>query len=214
MKLPFATVLLATILLATVAVAQADISYDQIDQGEQDKEDAASERLEKFMAMHLDENPEQEGVHYSDLFEQVIGIPGNDRPRRLFENWLPEYFVKTTEGTWRPPEDEKERQQKAALREAGTLRRMKRFANALIQGVPVRDQDRPENDRTLAEWIRQCRRAGLYEQGQALYLKGDLNLYNLSEEEQIEVDDDYGICVRRGSNDEKTNKGRKKKQKN
>ena len=45
---------------------------------------------------------------------------------------------------------------------------MKRFANALIDGVPVRDQDRPGNDRTLAEWIRQCRRAGLYEQGRAL----------------------------------------------
>jgi len=184
---------------------------DQIDQGEQDKEDAATERLEKFMLKYLEKNPEEEGVHYSDLFEQVITIPAKDRPRRLFENWLPEYFFKMPDGTWRPPEDEKERQQKAALREAGTLRRMKRFANSLLQGVPVRDQDRPGNDRTLAEWIRQCRRAGLYEQGRVLYEKGGLNLENLDDEEQIEVEDDYRLCVKRGSDDDGKAKGRKKK---
>ena len=116
-----------------------------------------------YVTGYLKKNPEEEGVHYSDLFEQYL--PVADKPRRLLADWLPEYFFKTTEGTWRPPADDEERQQKAALRGAGTLRRMKRFANALIDGVPVREQDRPGNDRTLAEWIRQCRRAGLYEQG-------------------------------------------------
>lgn len=177
---------------------------DQIDQGEEEKEDAAAERLEKFMATYLEKHLEQEGVHYSDLFEQVITIPASERPRRLFENWLPEYFFKTADGTWRPPDDEKERQQKAALRKAGTLRRMKRFANALIEGVPIRDKDRPDNDRTLAEWIRQCRRAGLYEQGRALYEKGGLGLAKLSDEEQIEVEDDYRLCVKRGKEDGKS----------
>ena len=90
---------------------------------------------------------------------------------------------------------------------------MKRFANALIGGVPVRDQDRPDNDRTMAEWIRQCRRAGLYEQGRALYEKGGLNLDNLSEEEQIEVEDDYGICVKRGSDKGGKSKKRQRKTK-
>ena len=53
-------------------------------------------------------------------------------------DWLPEYFFKTTEGTWRPPVNEQERrEQKTALRQTGTLRRIKRFANALIDGVPV-----------------------------------------------------------------------------
>jgi hypothetical protein len=184
---------------------------DQIDRAEQDKEDAAAAGLETFMNNYLKRYPEEEGVHYSDLFEQVITIPVNERPRRLFENWLPEYFFKTPSGTWRAPDDEKERQQKAALREAGTLRRMKRFANTLIDVVPVRDQDRPSNDRTLVEWIRQCRRAGLYEQGRALYEKGGLNLENLSEEEQIEVEDDYRICVKRGSLDVEKPKRRTKR---
>lgn len=186
---------------------------DQIDRAEQDKEDSAAARLEKFMVHYQESHPEKDGIHYSDVFEQVIVIPVEDRPRRLCEHWLPEYFFKTTQGTWRPPEDEVERQQKAAMREAGTLRRMKRFANALIEGVPVREQDRPDGVLTLLEWIRQCRRAGLYEQGRALYEKGGLDLTKLDDEEQIEVEDDYRICVKRGSEDKpkKRSKGRKKK---
>ena len=53
----------------------------------------------------------------------------------------------------------------------------------------------PANDRTLVEWIRQCRRAGLYEQGRALCEKGGLNLESLTDEEQIATEDDYRICV-------------------
>ena len=90
----------------------------------------------------------------------------------------------------------------AALRESGTLRRIKRFANALIDGVPVRDKDRPGSDVDLLDWLRQCRRAGLYEQGRAIYEKGGLNLANLTDEQQIEAEDDYRICVRRGSDEE------------
>jgi len=169
---------------------------DEVDTAEQEKEDAAAARLETHMATHLRKHPEDEGVHYSDLFEQYLPIA--DKPRRLLADWLPEYFFKTTAGTWRPPADNKEREQKAALRQSGTMRRIKRFANALIDGVPVRDKDRPGNDHTLADWIRQCRRAGLFEQGRALYEKGGLNLDHLNETEQIEVEDDYRICVRRG----------------
>jgi len=183
---------------------------DHIDRAEQEKEDAATGRLEKFMLGYLKTHPEEEGVHYSDLFEEYL--PVKDKPRRLLADWLPEYFFKTTDGTWRPPADEQEREQKAALREAGTLRRMKRFANALIDGVPVREQDRPANDRTLAEWIRQCRRAGLYEQGRALYEKGGLNLERLTDEEQIAVEDDYRICVKRkGEDEERPKRGQRKK---
>jgi hypothetical protein len=170
---------------------------DEVDTAEQEKEDAAAARLEKHMIAHLHKHPEDEGVHYSDLFEQYLPIA--DKPRRLLADWLPEYFFKTAAGTWRPPADEKERTQKAALRQTGTLRRIKRFANALIDGVPVRDKDRPGNDHTLADWIRQCRRAGLFEQGRALYEKGGLNLDHLNETEQIEVEDDYRICARRGA---------------
>jgi hypothetical protein len=118
---------------------------------------------------------------------------------RLLSDGLPEYFVMTTSGTWRPPADEREQAQLAALRQTGTLRRIKRFANALIDGVPVQEKDRPGSDRTLADWIRQCRRAGLYEQGRALYEKGGLHLDRVGETEQLAVEYDYRLRVRRGS---------------
>jgi hypothetical protein len=181
-------------------------SADELDTAEQEKEDAAAARLEKHMGSHLRKHPEVEGVHYSDLFEQFLRI--TDKPRRLLADWLPEYFFKTTNGTWRPPANEQEREQKTALRQTGTLRRIKRFANALIDGVPVRDKDRPGSDLDLLDWLRQCRRAGLYEQGRAIYENGGLNLANLTDEQQIEAEDDYRICVRRGSEQEAKSKKR------
>jgi 16S rRNA G966 N2-methylase RsmD len=183
---------------------------DQIDQAEQAKEDTAAARLGKFIGEYLKKKPEFEGVHYSDLFEQYLPAP--DKPRRLLADWLPEYFIKTPSGTWRLP-DKEESEQLARLREEGTLRRIKRFANALIEGAPVRDKDRPQSDVDLLDWLRQCRRAGLYEHGRAIYEKGGLNLANLDDEQQIEAEDDYRICVRRGASEEaRPKRQRRKKQ--
>jgi hypothetical protein len=147
------------------------------------------------MAQYLAERPEESGVHYSDLFEQYL--PVQDKPRRLLVDWLPEYFFKTPDGTWRPPANEEERAQKEALRSTGTLRRIKRFARTLLEGVPPHDRDRPANVATAADWIRQCRRAGLYDLGRALYEKGGFSFDELSDEGQLEVEEDYQICVRR-----------------
>lgn len=183
---------------------------DQVDHAEQAKECDAAARLAKFVVEYRRKKPELEGVHYSDLFEQFL--PVHDKPRRLLADWLPEFFIKTPGGTWRLPAHE-EGEQLAKLREAGTLRRIKLFANALIDGVPVRDKDRPGSDANLLDWLRQCRRAGLYDQGKAIYETGGLNLANLSEEQQIEADDDFRICSRRGSTEAAKPKrqGRKKK---
>jgi hypothetical protein len=182
---------------------------DEVDRAEQSKEDAAAVRLEEFMVANKRQHPEEEGVHYSDLFEQYL--PVSDKPRRLLADWLPEYFFKATDGTWRPPANEQERGQKALLRQTGTLRRIKRFANVLIVGVPVREKDRPRSDIDLLDWLRQCRRAGLYEQDKAIYEKGGLNLAHLSDEQQIEAEDDYRICVRRGGETEPKAKKRQRK---
>ncbi len=184
---------------------------DQVDHAEQAKEDAIAAHLAKFIGDYLKRRPELEGVHYSDLFEQYL--PVHDKPRRLLSDWIPEYFIKTPSGTWRLP-DKEESQVLAKLREAGTLRRIKRFAIALIDGIPVGDKDRPGSDVDLLDWLRQCRRAGLYEQGRAIYEKGGLNSANLTDEQQIEAEDDYRICVRRGSSEEAKpkRKSRKKSQ--
>jgi len=177
---------------------------DQVDEAESAREAAAAARLETFMWEEEERNrvfqkkpgfSDGEGVHYSDLFERYLPIP--DKPRRLLADWLPEYFFKTPEGTWRPPADDEERAQKQALRTSGALRRVKRFARALQEGVPPHERDRPPNPATAADWIRQCRRAGLHDYGRLLYEKGGFSFEELSDEARLEVEEDYQICVRR-----------------
>jgi phage FluMu protein Com len=178
------------------------------DSSEIEREAAAAAHLAKSISDYIKRRPEEEGVHYSDIFEQYL--PLHEKPRRLLADWLVEYFIKTPNGTWRLPNSEEEHQL-LSLREVGTLRRIKRFANALIDGVPVRDKDRPSGDVDLLDWLRQCRRAGLYDQGKAIYEKGGLNSASLTEEQQVEAEDDYRICARRGSTDEAKPKHRRGK---
>ena len=48
----------------------------------------------------------------------------------------------------------------------------------------------------LAEWLRYCKRSGLYKQGKLLYEKGGLNRDNLSEKDMENAKEDYQVCVR------------------
>ena len=168
---------------------------DLVDQAESAKADAAAGRLDAYMQAYLEEHPDASGVHYSDLFERYL--PVADKPRRLLADWLPEHFFRTSEGTWRPPQDEEERQLKEELRATGALRRIKRFANALAEGVPPAERDRPDNVATAADWLRQCRRAGLYVQGRALYERGGFDYSQLDDVARLEAEEDYTLCVRR-----------------
>ena len=65
--------------------------------------------------------------------------------------------------------------------------------------------------RCLLDWLRQCRRAGLYEQGRAIYEEGGLNLTNLDDEQQIEAEDNYRSCVKHGSEEEPKPKRKSRK---
>ena len=65
----------------------------------------------------------------------------------------------------------------------------------------------------LLGWLLQCCHAGLHEQGRAIEEKGGLNLSRLTDEQQIEAEDDYRICVRRGSEEEAKPKRLKRKMK-
>jgi hypothetical protein len=133
-------------------------------------------------------------VHYSDIFEHFI-YAVKDKPRRALVDWLLDYFYKTEEGTYRLPITEEENKIKKEGRAKGIARRIRHYIAHLEQGVPIRDQDRP-TDATLAEWLRHCRRASLYEQGKILYEKGGIKLETLSEKQQIDVEEDYTVCVR------------------
>jgi DNA-directed RNA polymerase subunit RPC12/RpoP/16S rRNA G966 N2-methylase RsmD len=187
--------------------------FETIDPAESAKEDGAAQHIRKFIEKLLRENPEKEGVHYGDIFEEYV-VAVKDQPRRLLTEWLLDYFYKTHDGTYRPPASEEEERLKAEGRAKGVNRRIKRFAAYLEQAVPVPVSDRP-NDSTLAEWIRNCKRSGLYEQGKLLYEKGGLNIENLPEQFQVGVEEDYQVCVRMlvrvDAAPAKTAKGKRKK---
>ena len=164
------------------------------DAAETAREDAATDKLGAFIKGFLEKQPVDDGVHYSDLFEHYI-YAVKDKPRRLLAEFLPDYFYKTEQGTWRLPASEEEERAKREVRAKGLGRRVKRYIAQHDQGVIIPDQERP-SDATLAECIRHCKRAGLYEQGKFLYEKGGLNPDNLSEAALVNVEEDYQVCVR------------------
>jgi hypothetical protein len=139
------------------------------DAAETAREDTAAEKIGVFIKEHFKKHPGDEGVHYSDLFENYI-YAVKDKPRRQMAEFLPDYFYKTEQGTWRLPASEEEERAKREARVKGLGRRVKRYIAQLKQGAVIPDHERP-NDATLAEWIRHCKRAGLYEQGKLLYEK-------------------------------------------
>jgi 16S rRNA G966 N2-methylase RsmD len=179
-----------------------------LDAAESAKEDAAADKLKAFIPAYLKKHPAAEGVHYSDLFEQYV-YAVKDKPRRPLVEWLLDYFYKTDAGTYRLPASPEEEQLKAAGRAQGTSRHIKRYLSYLQQGLAVPAKERP-NDATLTEWIRHCKRSGLYEQGKLLYEMGGLNLDSLSEEMQVSVEEDYQICVRMLSRTQSDGKSVKK----
>ncbi len=165
-----------------------------IDTAESAKEDAAAEIINSAISKQLEKNPEVEGVHYSDIFEQYI-YAVKDKPRRPLADWLPDYFYKTSEGTYRLPITEEEVQIKKDGRAKGLNRRIKRYIAFLEQGVSIIDEERP-SDATLSEWIRHCRRSGMYEQGKLLYERGGITFDRLSDEQQVDVEENYQACIR------------------
>jgi hypothetical protein len=180
------------------------------DAAENAREDVAAEKIGEFIKAHLKKHPGDDGIHYSDLFEHYI-YAVKDKPRRQLAEFLPDYFYKTEQGTWRLPASEEEEHAKREARVKGLGRRVKRYIAQLEQGALLPDQERP-NDATLAEWIRHCKRAGLYEQGKLLYEKGGLNPDNLPEEAMVNVEEDYQVCARMLAREarEPKRRGRKK----
>lgn len=179
------------------------------DSAESAKEEAAAEIIKGFISRT--KKPEDEGVHYSDIFEHYV-YTVRDKPRRPLVEWLLDYFYKTDEGTYRLPANPEEERVKKEGRSQGLSRRIKRYLSYIEQGVPVPEGERPV-DVTLADWIRHCKRSGMYEQGKLLYEKGGINPESLTEEGQVNVDEDYQICVkmqaRTAKPEKRTRRGRK-----
>jgi DNA modification methylase len=167
----------------------------EVDEGESVKEDAAARTLGKFIKQRLASDRTQEGVHYSELWEQYV-YTIKDRPRRPLIDWLSDYFFKTLSGTWRLPATPDEEELKARGRQAGTNRRIRRFLALLDAGDDIPDRLRPSPS-DLAEWIRHSQRATMFEEGRRLYLYGQGDwISQLSDEAAAGVEEDYQICMR------------------
>jgi len=116
--------------------------------------------------------------------------------------WLLDYFFKTDSGTYRLPATDDEAKIKAEGRSKGTSRRIKRYLAFLEQGVAIPTGEQ-QNDSTLADWIRHAKLSGMYEAGKMLFERGGLSLERLSEEAAVNVEEDYQVCVRMLSRQEK-----------
>jgi len=169
------------------------------DETESAKEDTASSILSGYIKGYLKSHKAEQGVHYNNLFEKYIHSV-TDKPRRSLAEWLPDYFFKTEEGTYRLPQSEAEEKIKAEGRSRGLNRQIKRYLTYLEQAIEITQKDRPDQA-TLAEWLSHCRKAGLYDLGKKLYEKGGLNPDKLNEELQVEVEEDYQTCIRMLSRD-------------
>lgn len=183
-----------------------------IDTAESAREDAAAKTVLEYINKRLTEAPTLEGVHYSELVEfYIYSVPMKNKPRRRLQDWLIDYFFKTTDGTWRPAQSEEEEALKADARASGTNRRMKKFAAMLSSGGHIPPEKIPAGG-TLCEWIRQAKRTGQYEIGRLLYERGGLDLNRLTEEVVVAVEEDYQTCVRateRSKTDSKPKPARK-----
>lgn len=175
---------------------------DVVDSAESAKEEAAAERLRGFVKSKLEASPWMEGVHYSDLFEHFI-YAVHDKPRRPMVEWIADYFYKTDSGTYRLSGTEEEERLKAQGRSKGTSRRIKRYLAFLEQGIAIPPGEQP-TDATLADWIRHAKLAGMYEAGKSLFERGGLRLDRLDEEPAVNVEEDYQVCVRMLSRQEKS----------
>jgi len=135
----------------------------------------------------------QNALHYTYISE--FYFPLQPKPRCQLTELLEDYFYFTEEGNWRPPATNEEHAEKQAKRAQAVRRRLQRYCKTLKSGDLLPREQHPD-DGTIVEWIRYCKRVGLYAQDKLLYEKGVLNLDNLPEEIMVDVEEDYQVCVR------------------
>ncbi len=139
---------------------------------------------------------EKQALPYNDIHEFFLYV--EPRPRSTLEELLEDYCYQTDEGNWRPPLTEAEKKEKGSERQRAVRRKIQRFCNLLEAGEAISENQRPDAP-TLAEWIRHCRRTGLHAQGRLLYERGG-DLSALGEQAQVDVEEDYQVCVKHLTN--------------
>lgn len=180
-------------------LAQRRSKLQAVDQGKLDESRGKLVREIRELAEKLDKLTAQraewecQALDYSQIFEFYVAAV-NPQPKATLEEILEDYCYQTDEGNWRPPLTEAEKKEKGSERQQAVRRKIQRFCNILETGDAVPDGQRPDAP-TLAEWIRHCRRTGLHAQGKLLYERGG-DLSALSEQAQVDVEEDYQVCVK------------------
>jgi DNA modification methylase len=165
-----------------------------VDIAESEKEEQAADLIRKFIEDYLMMHIELEGVHYSDIFEHYI-YTVKDKPRRELFDWLLDYFYLTGEGTYRLPQTAEEERVKAEGRSRGMNRTIRRYIAFINHNVPIPEDEKPDNA-SLFDWVLHCRRSGLFSEGKLLYERGGLVLDEFGEQELVELDEAYQVCVK------------------
>ena len=135
----------------------------------------------------------QNALHYTLIYEFYLSLV--PKPRMPLVEVLEDFFTLTDHGNWRPPATDAERAEKAALRSQASHRHIRRYCRMLAAGQVIPPDQQPDS-LALVEWIRYCKRAGLYAEGKLLFERGGLTLESLPEEAQINVEEDYQVCAR------------------
>lgn len=74
-------------------------------------------------------------------------------------------------------------------------REIERYVAGLTMEESPQLRDHPDTG-TFVLWMRECRRAEMYESGRLLYEKGPICLTTLTEHQQVSVAEDYMVCMR------------------
>lgn len=173
--------------------------YEEVKPSEREKEEKAASAIEKFMKERLEKTGLREVEFYDALFFYLAKyLRGKTRelaPMRRFPEILEDYFIRTTKG-YRPPQTDDERAVLKEDRQKGTSRQIRRYVRHLVQGLPLPEEKKPDAQ-TIADWIKHCRRVGMYQEGAILYEKGGLIISKLPEKKIVDIEEDYKICKRR-----------------
>ena len=149
------------------------------------------EKLDKLTAQRSEW--QQLALDYSQIFEFYVAAV-NPKPKARLEEILEDYCYQTDAGNWRPPLTEQEKLEKGSERQQAVRRKIQRFCKLLEAGDGIPAAQRPDAP-TLAAWIRHCRRTGSHTQGKLLYERGG-DLSTLNEQAQVDVEEDYQVCVK------------------
>ena len=82
-----------------------------------------------------------------------------------------------------------------------------------LKAFQCESKDRPDNDRLLPSGFASAVVLGFTSKDEPCTRRAGLDLDQLSEEEQIEVEDDYRICVKRGSEEDERKNQRPQEEK-